>query len=266
MSHDEELRYVRRREGTHRSSSRETPGYERDLLRENDTENLLGPTESRPANIDEIIRSHTHAVPPRPTVTQQVAGQVAVDIMDALRPHIMRGVDVAVDAKLGIPKLVKWAKTKAEQRKAEVRNQSPSASARLDAVPAEATSDIDDEAGTLGAQMPSVTAEQYQAALRSALEAEQYAAHMRQMLAEVAIRDGAESATQAALEGPASSIDEATPRRAVERLGSGSFVDVKFMLVRNQDANAPLCTVDGRPSAPAVAASTSLHPERRRAS
>lgn len=246
MSQDEELRYVRRREGTHRSSSRETPGYERDLLREDDTENLLGPTESRPANIDDIIRSHTPAMPPRPSIAQQIAGQVAIDIMDALRPHMMHGVDVAVDTKLGIPKLVKWAKTNAEQRRNEVRNQSPSADAQLDAVPAEATSDIDDETGTLEVEMPSVTAEQYQAALHSALEAEQYAAQMRQVLAQVTVRDGAESATQTALEETTSSIDEATLRRAVERLDSSRSVDGEFMLIRNQDADTPPRTVDGQ--------------------
>ena len=244
MRRDEELRYVRRPEGTHRSGSRETHGYDRDLLRENGTEKLLGPTESRPADIDEIIRSHTHAVPPRPTVGQQLAGQIGSAVMDALRPHIMHGVDVAVDTKLGIPKLVKWAKTKAEQRKAAVRNQSSSDNARLEAVPAEVTSDIDD--CTLRVHMPSVTAEQYQEALRSAREAEQYAAHMRQMLAKVSIHDGAESAAQAALEGPASAIDEATPSRAVERLDSSRSVDVEFMLVRNQDADPPLRTVDGQ--------------------
>lgn len=251
MSHDEELRYVRRREGTHRSSSRETPGYERDLLRENDTENLLGPTESRPANIDEIIRSHTHGVPPRPTAAQQIAGQVAMDIMDALRPHIMHGVDVAVDTKLGIPKLVKWAKTKAEQRKAEARNQSPSTSAQLDAVPAEGTADIDDETRTLEVRKPSVTAEQYQAIQLSALRAEQYAAHMRQMLTKVAVRDGAlpvEGTIRAALESPASSIDEATLRRLVELLNSSRTSDGELMLVRNQDTDAPLRAVDQPPS------------------
>lgn len=245
MSHAEELRWQKRPEGTHRSGSRETPGYDRDLLRENDTGNLLGPTESRPANIDEIIQAHTPAVLPSPTIAQQVAGQVVNGIMDALRPHIMHGVDVAVDTKLGVPKMVKWAKNKAEQRRGEVRNESPSVSARLEAVPGEATSDIDDESGTLGVQMPSVTAEQYQAALLSAVEAEQYAAHMRQLLAQVAVRNGAESATQPALDAPASSIDEATPKRAVEQLNSSGTVDVEFMLVKNHDT---LRAVDGRPS------------------
>ncbi|NUT72733.1 hypothetical protein [Pseudarthrobacter sp. C4D7] len=246
MNHDEELRWVRRREGTRRSGSRETSGYDRDLLRENDTGKLLGPSESRPANIDDIIRSHTPAMPPDPTVAQQIAGQVASDLLDALRPYIMHGVDAAVDAKLGIPKLVKWAKSKSTQRRGEFRNQSPHATARLEAVPAEVASDIDDEAGTLGVQKPSVTAEQYQAALRSVHEAEKYAAQGRQWLADVSVRDGAESAPQAALEDPASSIDEATQRPAVERLDRSRSLHGEFMVIRNQDADTPPQTVDGQ--------------------
>lgn len=244
MSHDEELRWVKRRKGTRRSGSRETPGYDRDLLRE-DTGHLLGPTESRPANIDEIIQEHAPALPPHPTVAQQFAGRAVNEIMDALRPHIMQYVDVAVDNKLGVPKLVKWVKNKAEQRRGELRNQNPSASARLKAVHGEATSAIGDETDTLGVQIPSVTAEQYQAALRAALQAEQYAAQVRQLLAQVAVRDYAESATQPALDTSASSIDEATPRRAVEQLDSRSTVDVEFMPVKDYDT---LPAVDERPS------------------
>lgn len=248
MSHDEELRWTRLREGTHRASSRETPGYDRDLLRENGTNNLLGPTESRPANIDEIIRSHTPASPSHPTLAQQVVGQVVSDFMNALTPHIMHGVDVAVDTKLGIPKAVEWAKRRAEQRKSKVRSPNPPFGAQLYAVPAKETSDLDDESDTLESQKPSVTAEQYQAALRSAIEAEEYAAQMRQALAHVKVRDGAESPTQTTLEEPVSSIDETRLIRAIDRLDSSSWVDDQFILVRSQDANALLRAVDQLPS------------------
>ena len=232
MIPDEELRLVRRRAGTHRPVSKENPGYERDLLRDKDG-NLLGPTESRPANIDEIILTH---VPPRPTVAQEIAAQVVGYGMEALRPHIIHGVNVAVDAKLGVPKVWKWIKNMAEQRRAEALIQSPSASAQLEPVPAETTSDIDDETGALGVHMPLVTAEQYEAALRSVQEAEQYAAQVRELLANVVVRDSAESSSQAALEDTASSIDEATFRRAVERLDASRSVDVSFMLVRSREA------------------------------
>lgn len=249
MSHDEELRWVRRREGTHRSGSRETRGYDRDLLRANDTENLLGPTESRPASIDEIVRSHALAVPPRPTAGQELLDQVGNAVWNALEPHIEDMVDIAVDSAVnGISKLVRWAKSKPAPRRSEVLTQSPSASARLEVVPTEGASDNDDETGPLGVQMPSVTPQQYRAALSSALKAEQYAAHMRQLLAKVAVRDGEENATQAALEAPASSIDEATLRRAVERWDSSLTSDVETVRVRNQDTDAPLWSVGQPPS------------------
>lgn len=48
----EELRVVRRAKGTHRSKSRTTPGYDRDLLR--DEEDLRGPSESRPATAADV--------------------------------------------------------------------------------------------------------------------------------------------------------------------------------------------------------------------
>lgn len=236
MSPDEELRLVRRREGTHRPASKKNPGYDRDLLRDNDG-NLLGPTESRPVSIEEIVRSHTPAVPPRPT-----AGQVLFEVvMDAAEPHIRRGVDTAVDAAVrGGSKLCEWVASKAAQRRGEVSNQSTSGSTQVEAVPA--TAETEDEAGTLlEVRMHSVTTEQYQAALHSAHRAEQYAAHMRQLLAKVAVRDDdlpAESAIQAA-ESPASSIDEATLRPVAELLDSSRTVDGEFELVRNQDTDAP---------------------------
>ena len=45
MNDDEELRWVRRREGTHGTESRATRGYERDPLRDDDAKNLLSLSE-----------------------------------------------------------------------------------------------------------------------------------------------------------------------------------------------------------------------------
>jgi hypothetical protein len=244
MNRDEELRLVRLREGTHRPASKENPGYDRDLLRDNDG-NLLGPTESRSVNIDEIIRSH---VPPRPTAAQQIASQLVIDIMDALRPHVMDAVDVAVDNKLGVPKLLKWIKSKAAQRKADRSGHSPSPSTQRDVAFVDGTVD---ETGTLEVRKLSVTSEQYQALQILALEADQRAAHMRQLLANVEVRDDAipvESGASAVLEGTASLLDEATLRRAVEQLPDGGrTVDGEFIVARNKDIDAQLWTIDEQP-------------------
>ena len=244
MNPDEELRVVRRREGTHRPASKENPGYDRDLLRDNDG-NLLGPTESRPVNIEEIIRSHG---PHRPTAAEQFATQLVSDIMDALRPHVMDAVDAAVDNKLGVPKLVQWITSKTAQRKADRNGNSPSPSSQRDLAFVHGTAD---ETGTLEIRKLSVTSEQYQALQVLALETEQRAAHMRQLLANVEVRDGAipvESGAAAVLEVTASPLDEAMLRRAVEQLlDGGRTVDGEFILAKNQDTDDQLRTIYEQP-------------------
>ncbi|MCA4131902.1 hypothetical protein [Arthrobacter sp. M4] len=244
MNPDEELRLVRLREGTHRPASKENPGYDRDLLRDNDG-HLLGPTESRPVNIDEIIRTH---VPPRPTIAQQIAGQVVSDIMEALRPHVMDAVDAAVDNKLGVPQLVKWITSKAAQRKADRNSNSTSTGLQQDVAPVDG---IADETGTLEVRKLSVTSEQYQALQILALEAEQRAAYMRQLLANVEVRDSAiplEGGASAVLEVTASSLDEATLRSAVAQLVDGGLtVEGEFILARNQGTDDRLRTIDEQP-------------------
>lgn len=256
MSHHEELRWVLRPEGTHRSASRHTPGYERDLVREDESEKLRGPTESRPANIDEIIRSHTSTAPSRPTAAQDPRspiGDALIDLLiDALRPHIDRGVNTAVDtAVLGGSKLWNWIKSRsAERRRGD--NETQTSGAQLGAPAAETTADVNKETSALAAQTPIVSADEYQAVLLSVLLADQYAARGRQLLANVRVRDDLlpaelEVALHAALKGPTSSVDEATVARVVELLGGGSTVDGGFMLVENQESDARPMMID-RPS------------------
>ena len=111
-------------------------------------------------------------------------------------------------------------------------------------MPAKATFDIDDETGTLEVQMPSVTADEYRATFCSALEYKEHAAQIGRVLAQVNVCDRAATGTQTALGEAASSIDEATFRRAMERLGSSRSVDGGFRLGRNPDTDAPLQTTD----------------------
>ena len=55
-----ELRWERVPDGARRSRSTGTPGYDHDLLRDR-SGNLLGPTESCPADMDGALRSHGRA-------------------------------------------------------------------------------------------------------------------------------------------------------------------------------------------------------------
>jgi hypothetical protein len=66
MSEDEwELRETRRPKGTHRSRSSETPGADRELLREDGTNRNLGASESRPVD-EEALRRRYQSGPASP--------------------------------------------------------------------------------------------------------------------------------------------------------------------------------------------------------
>jgi hypothetical protein len=56
MDEEFQLRWVHVPKGTHLSSSRRTAGMDRDLLREDGTNKNLGPPESKPADLDNIVR------------------------------------------------------------------------------------------------------------------------------------------------------------------------------------------------------------------
>ena len=247
MNDDEELRWVRRREGTHRSESRATRGYERDLLRDDDTKNLLGPTESRPADIDEIVRSRGPVAPARPSPGQEFRYQVGDAIMEALAPYIERGVDVAVDAAvLGVSRLWKWATTRPPRQtfSVEVGKVDEVPTAYLEGPLAEHNEPPSEE---LARSPQSMTAEQYQAILLSALLADQYAARARSMLANVRIDDEVlpselEDAVRAALDGP--TVDDATLVRVVELLRESMAPDGEYVLVRPQQFDAPPAIAD----------------------
>src|SRR4051794_10576722 len=90
----EELRWQKVPDGAQRSRSTQTPGYERDLLRDS---GLLGPSESRPANIDEVLRSHGQATS-RPDFRQQAAEAVIDAAITALTPYVKRAVEYGVES------------------------------------------------------------------------------------------------------------------------------------------------------------------------
>lgn len=109
--YDEEIRVVRVPRGSKRSKSRSTPNYERDLVRD-EKGNLRGPTESRALTDEELMalqsrvltddepmffqsQSQTNYEPESSTdnkMLEAVARGVAEGIVEALMPHIERGV------------------------------------------------------------------------------------------------------------------------------------------------------------------------------
>ncbi|NQD90842.1 hypothetical protein HP499_23950 [Paenarthrobacter sp. CM16] len=228
MSHGdefEELRWQKVPRGTRRSASNGTAGYDRDLLRENGTGNLLGPTESRPASIDDIIGSRTPAVP---TIGQQIAGEFVTACIDGIRPHVLRGVNIAVENKLWIPKLTKWIAEKSRQHSAAAGDQSPSGGTTMENAPAASATEIEADAVEMGRR--TVTAEQHQAILLEARRADEYAAQMRNLLSRVSVRDVASAMTIQATEGSTSSINESESGRAGEL---PNRIEDEFMHVKN---------------------------------
>ena len=83
-------------DGARRSRSTGTPGHERVLLRDR-SGNLLGRTESRPANMDEALRSHGRATG-RADFRQQAAEAVIDAAISALIPYVKRAVESGVDS------------------------------------------------------------------------------------------------------------------------------------------------------------------------
>lgn len=63
-------------EASTRHGSRDAPGYDRDLFHDDGTKDLLGPTESRSGDIDEIVRPSTAAMPPSLTAAQEFGKQL----------------------------------------------------------------------------------------------------------------------------------------------------------------------------------------------
>ncbi|WP_312677898.1 hypothetical protein [Microbacterium sp.] len=244
MNYDEELRWVRRRDNAHRTKSRATAGYERDLLRSDSDDELLGPTESRAADIDEIVQAHspvspvTSAASPPPTAGQQILGAALDGILEALQPFIDRGVDVTVDAAFaGLGRLWRWATAKrGEAARAKADENGPRAV--VEAIErTDLPEDAEVEPADAAVSKRRVSADQYRAILLAALLADQYAARLRQMLEKVQVEDDVlppelDTALRAAIEGPTPTTDDARLAQVVNLLASGETSEGDFMLVR----------------------------------
>lgn len=242
MSHHEELRWVLMPDGAHRSRSRGTPGYERDLLREGDSKILLGPTESRPADPDELFRSRTPKA--RPAAGSEFGQQLGNAIGDALSPYIEAAVEYGVDAAFhSVERLVKWAKRKLSEPRVVADSATDGGrTAELVTLPEVETLDASSEVGTdLDEPLASMSGEEYRARLLAALAAEQFAAEQKRRLANVRVEDDAlppelQRAVKAALEGSISSLDEETLAVVVEFLDGARTAEGNYLLLSDAEA------------------------------
>ncbi len=241
----EELRWVIVPEGARRSRSTGTPGYERDLIRDA-SGNLLGPTESRPADL-----GHAADVRPAgPTLGQQAAGAAAEAVMTALTPYIERAVEIMVDSAIdGVARLATWTKRKVADRKSTRPSDQVVVPAVIDAelvdaelVEAELVENgADSEPGDhLMPARPVMDGEEYRARFIAALAAELFAADEKRKLAAVEVADDALSpelraALRESLERPASLLDEDKLALVVEFLGA-SRADSPYVLLPEDEA------------------------------
>lgn len=234
----EELRWERVPDGAQRSRSTGTPGYERDLLRDR-AGKLLGPTESRPANIDDVLRSRGGATS-RTDFRQQAAEAVIDAAITALTPYVRRAVEYGVDSGVdGVMRLVSWAKRKVNERKTST--ELAGLDETTEVVQAEIVDEEDAPGTDLEEPLPPMNGEEYRARFLAALAAERYAAEEKRRLANVSVADDALSpelraALRAALERPASLLDDETLAVVVEFLDGSRTSTGQYLLLDDEAA------------------------------
>lgn len=105
-----------RLDGAHRTRSRHTPGTERDLWRSDDTEAIRGPTESRPATLDDFADAFGYQPdPPRTNQEQdfqETLDQIA-EIAEVVIPLYRKHVQPFVKEK--VAEVAEWHRSKAEK-------------------------------------------------------------------------------------------------------------------------------------------------------
>lgn len=204
----EELRVVRSAKGAHRSKSKATPGYDRDLLR--DEESLRGPSESRKATIEDV---EEHLLPPgwaetrEPERTEPTTGQkVGLWIADTI-------IDIVSDPEIQASVKTLWKVIWEQRRDQRARKQAARASAAAEITTGDGSGDtlepVEPESEAIGA-------EAYNELLRIRLIAKEMLEHTEARLGEVHVEDDdqlpaeVQTAQRVALEGNLRDLDPQT--------------------------------------------------------
>ena len=213
---DEELRWVKKQPGAKRSRSHGTPGYERDLMRDSATGDLRGPTESRKADIDEIVREYGGpSSPDSPSESGLVAELAVRGIIGAIEvaaflrenPEVRQAIGDVV--KLGAKMVA--LKTADAQRAMVARFAKRTEPAAITAEP----ETVDAELVEMEPEQPKVdvTSEDFRTQLQVALAYQQALNEMVDSLKRANIVDGDQltpelnQAVQAVLEGRTAELD-----------------------------------------------------------
>ncbi|MFC4013905.1 hypothetical protein ACFOY2_42225 [Nonomuraea purpurea] len=245
MNQDWHLRWVRIPDGTHLSGSKDTPGVERDLLREDGTNKLLGPTESFPADEDALLGVHAYETDsPRSADVRELspAQQALADAIAEVLETVVREVVSPVVKEVVAPAIKRKLSGIAKSLRSTTREASGQAGTAELAVlaatpPADSFREVD---AAVEGPRTSMSSAEFQQRLIAALAAEEYATEQKRMLINVRIEDDnlppkLRGAIKLALEGNASLLDEGTLAVVVKFLRGAPIADGEYVLTRNKE-------------------------------
>lgn len=250
MNQDWYLRWVRIPEGTHLSDSKDTPGVERDLLREDGTNKLLGPTESFAADEDALHRVHAYETDsPRGADVRELslAQQWLADLTAEVLDTVAREVVVPVFKEVVAPAIKRKFSGIAKSLRSTTREARGQAGTTELAVltatpPADSSKEVDTAVVEPRISMSSA---EFRERLIAARAAEEFAAEQRRMLSNARIEDDdlppeLKGAIQLVLEGNASLLDEETRAVVVKFLAGARIADGEYVMPRNEEIKEAL--------------------------
>lgn len=244
MNEEWQLRRVRVPKGTHFSDSKDTPGAERELLREDGTNKLLGPPESFPVDEEATfgVRAYDSDSPRSTDARELSPGQQA--IADAIvngGAWVLREVAAPVYREFVAPAIKRKSSEIAKSLRSAIKEASgkPGSTvlAVLTATPtADSSKELDAVVEEPGINMSSA---EYRERVMDVLTAERFAAEQKRVLANAQVGEddlppGLKSAIKLVLEGNASFLDEETLAVVVNFLGGARIASGEDVLPRNE--------------------------------
>lgn len=246
------LREVRVPKGTHLSDSKETPGAERTLLREDGSNKLLGPPEARPVEGADLLSAYpyTHYSPSEPEDTELTPAQK--ELADALTEII---TEVAREVVLPLVRDVLAPALRVKINELAIRIKAKSIEAYGRARTGKQVRSLGhrrdrDSSGVVarGPEQTGITmsVDDFREYFLRAMAAEQFAAQLKQLLLTVRVQDAElspelEQAIRLALEGEIAALDEDMIVSIVEFLGGTRSADGEYVLPRlDQTTGRPL--------------------------
>ena len=269
----EEIVVQRRPKGAQRSRSRATAGYDRDLLRRDG--DLLGPTESRPLNDDDIDQLQRHSPSPVPAERSFIMVDIVVPaVTDAVidftkSPEFQQLLDAGWSATSEqLARARSWTRQKYRQLRGRVASPTAIVAAHSSpALPEEYVAEGTDVDAP--EDLDPVSVRDYREGLRLFVAAGLYAAQLRQWLASVRPDDETlpqevRDAAKAALERPISSLGQDTLSVLYDFLLQSDSLDGEPMVLRaERDARSlPRVAQTNQASGPEPDARPTADPSR----